>query len=315
MRYLHISITPLGDLKDTTGSYSGGRPRGFWYGHELSWVNFMESQKAWYPSLRSAGAFPYSLRAIYDHAFGRSPLPALAPGEELVPVPWPPHFIYEVPIPASAFSDTPGRGSILRLTRDSLPSFLETARPVRDAWRPTDGILIESVTDALKSKTPTSTALRALAPPKTPNYQVAKMTREILSGIWDGTIPVNDSLRPIMDSFWRDYFAGLQAQWGGIDFADDLFPVPLETITQLSLLRFIDAGSGVLFAPQTVLPSPPKLLTTIRWDAEPGEGVTRIGVTREGQLRSVPSVGGRRRRRATRRRMFKNPKTLKKRIR
>jgi len=309
MVYLHTSLTPLGDLTTVTGSYKGGRPKGFWYGHDLSWIDVMTQRKSWYPSLRSEGAFPGSVRAIYEHALGRTPLPPLAEGEELQRVPWPPHYVYEVPIPESAVSDTPGPGSILRLTPETLPAFRAAAQPAWEAWK--GSARVDEEVGALNPKTPASLAIRALAPALSRAEIVRTKRIPILDGLWAGTIPVERELLPILDSFWGDYFTSLRDTWGGVDFPDAFFPVTPETVRQVSLLRFIDAGSGVLFTPQTVLPSPPTLLATIRWDAGPG---VRIGVTRDGALRSVPSTGGRRRRR-TRRRMLKNPKTLKKRIR
>jgi hypothetical protein len=309
MVYLHTSLTPLGDLSGSTGSYPGGRPKGFWYGHDLSWIDVMTTRKSWYPSLRSEGAFPYSVRAIYDHALGRVSLPPPADGEALQSVPWPPHYVYEVPIPESAFSDTPDPRSILRLTPESLPAFRAAAQPAWEAWKPT-GRVDDEVARALRTKSPSAAALRALAPTLSINDLAVKKRVAILDGLWSGTIPADRELLPILDSFWGDYVKSLRTQWGGIDFADAFFPVTPETVQQVSLLRFIDAGSGVLFTPSAVLPSPPTLLATIRWDAGPG---VRIGVTRAGELRSLPSGGGRRRR--TRRRMLKKPKTLKKRIR
>jgi hypothetical protein len=310
MVYLHTSLTPLGDLSAVTGSYKGGRPKGFWYGHDLSWIDFMTERKSWYPSLRSEGAFPYSVRAIYEHALGRGPLPPHAEGEELQSVSWPPHYVYAVPIPESAFSDTPGPGSILRLTPETLPAFRDAAQPAWEAWKPT-GRVDEEVARALRTKSPSAAALRALDPKLSINDLATKKRMAILDGLWAGTIPADRVLLPILDSFWGDYFNTLRTQWGGVDFADAFFPVTPETVQQVSLLRFIDAGSGVLFTPSAVLPSPPTLLATIRWDAGPG---VRVGITRTGELRSLPSAGGRRRRR-TRRRMLQKPKTLKKRIR
>lgn len=154
-----------------------------------------------------------------------------------------------------------------------------------------------------------------------------KATPEIRKAIADAVfqrkLPLTPEIIEIEDLFWNDEINKIVQEWGGMDFADDLFEE--EYFKQLPLLQHIEAGSGVLFKPTQVLGKTDAisdLRVILYWNNLPHyknqilekKPKYVFGMTTDGKLRLLyPPTGGRLRTR--RYRVLKNPKTLKKRIR
>lgn len=333
VRYLHTSDTPVKAFADATGRvYREGRPYGLWYGHDLSWIQAMDTVPTWDIRLSRLSRSPVSPLALYRHVFGGPSIPEVKPEDgDIRFLGLPPHYVYEVPIPASAFTtdvSTPAVSSVLRISAATLPAFIASAKEARAAWYANQGpsVFTSSYLDVnpfervWRAKGPTYTAiLQLLGTPAAKKYDVKRESSRIVKAIAEGTIPMTEDLLDLERGFWADHMRTVITKvWGGLDFDSDLFPPNREAILQFPILQGLNADSGVLFALSTVLPHPPPLVAILSGvpvpDAPSGVPVTVFGLTNSGQLRVIPVPSGGRRRR-TRRRMFKNPKTLKKRIR
>jgi hypothetical protein len=337
VRFLHSSGTPLTEFKDTTVGrlYKGGRPYGLWYGHDLSWVQAMNTIPTW--NIRLVGTqSPVPPLPLYEHVFGSTRIPEVKPEDgEVRPLGLPPHYVYELPIPEAAFTtdvSTPSLSSVLRISATTLPDLVASAKEARATWYATQaGFTFQSsymdinpFDRVWRSKGPTYAAfLRVLGlPPDAPikKYDLGKKSEVLLKAIHDGTIPMSEDLLDLERGFWTDYMrTTLMSVWGGLDFDATLVPPSRESVLQVPLLKDLDADSGVLFFPTKVLPAgPPHLVAILSGvpvpDAPDGVPTVVFGLTTDTQLRVLPTPSGGRRRR-TRRRMLKNPKTLKKRVR
>lgn len=338
VRFLHLSDTPLKEFKDNVrGSiYREGRPYGLWYGHDLSWVEAMNRIPTWNIQLSFWSKSPYPPLPLYQHVFGSTKVPEVKPEDgEIRLLGLPPHYVYELPIPATAFTtdvSKPDVSSVLRISAATLPDVLASAKEARATWyaKEATSTFQSSYMDTnpfervWRAQGPTYQAfLRVLGIPpdaKVKKYEVLEKARQIVNAIYDGTIPMTEELLDLERGFWSDHMRNVITKvWGGLDFDADLFPPSRESILQFPILQGLDAESGVLFHPSKVLPAgPPNLVAIVSGvpvpDAPAGVPVTVFGITKDKQFRVIPSPSGGRRRR-TRRRVLKNPKTLKKRIR
>ncbi len=335
VRYLHSSDTPLTEFKDnTTGRvYREGRPYGLWYGHDLSWIRAMNRASTWNIRLALGAQSPYPPLPLYEHVFGTTKIPEVTPEDGQIRfLGLPPHYVYELPIPDAAFTSdvsAPAVSSVLRISAATLPAFLASVREARAAWYTKEGssVFTSSYMDTnpfervWRAKGPTYTAiLQLLGTPTAKKSDVKRESSRIVKAIAEGTIPMTEDLLDLERGFWASHMRDVITKvWGGLDFDPDLFPPSRESILQFPILQGLDADSGVLFSPSKVLPpGPPHLVAILSGipvpDAPAGVPVTVFGVTKDNQIRVVPTSSGGRRRR-TRRRVFKNPKTLKKRIR
>lgn len=153
-----------------------------------------------------------------------------------------------------------------------------------------------------------------------------EVRNEIARGVFNGNISMDTyELRSIEDLFWQPILQEWMITWGGMDFSGDLFKP--EYIQKFPLIHFITRESGVLFKPTQVLGKTAAwqdIAAVISWYDKPVfkdpriDGIPKyvFGVTTDGNIRVL--LEGRKsagRRRRTRRRVLKNPKTLKKRVR
>lgn len=332
MVFLHLSLTPLTEYRDGTGVYANGRPKGLWYGHDLSWVSVMESKTSWNPNLTAIVApFPAPIVPLYAHVLGQTRLSPPQEGESLATPPTlEMHYAYVFPL-ESAFVDggKPSKTKVLRITADTYEGLLEGIKPTREAWYREHGkslIMGNGYSKPYyyiirdKSGPEYQATLAHLKLKKATEYELtSKHSATIVEGILSGAIPIGTHLRSVEIEFWRVFTPTLQELWGGLDIDASLFAhAPAEVFVKT--LSW-DAPSGVLFHPTQVLKGTPasNLKAIVRWgpreEAPPDGPVYTFGLTTTGEARilSEPAPSGGRRR--TRRRMFKNPKTLKKRIR
>jgi hypothetical protein len=332
MVFLHLSLTPLTEYRDGTGVYANGRPKGLWYGHDLSWVSVMESKKSWNPNLTTlASPLPAPIVPLYAHVLGEKRLSPPQEGESLAAPPTlQMHYAYVFPL-ESAFVDggKPSKTKVLRITADTYGRLLEGLRPIREAWYRDQGNKFIATGHSkpyyyiIRDKSgPEYQA--TLAHLKLKKATESNLTHDhvnaIVEGILSGAIPIGNHLRSVEVEFWRFFTPTLQELWGGLDVDASLFAhAPAKLFVETLAW---DAPSGVLFHPTQVLKGAPAshLKAIVRWgpreEAPPDGPVYTFGLTTTGEVRvlSEPSPSGGRRRR-TRRRVLKNPKTLKKRIR
>ena len=342
VRFLHISLRPIDRLKDDSGVLRGGQPRGIWYARDFAWISYMNEQHQWVPSAVSyPGSFPGDILAIYRHVVGEARVPPVGEGERVDSLlDEPTHYVYDLKLPDRVFAsptEAPGLDKVLRVTRATVDTFVDAAVATLDSWSNPliDGLL----EDVLREKGPRAAALReivaskwmtvrdelklsdpkrakmATMPKDYPNYLILKHSkRDLLEAIFRTR---SISVPPLYRLFWVNYVQTLQPSWGGIEFAEDLWS--LEGHMLESYLNTLSRPSGVLFHPSAVLGTDEgsQFLTAIVAmhpvsSTPPGVPVYQFGLTETNELRLVSQSGGRRK---TRRRMLKNPKTLKKRIR
>lgn len=292
----------------------------------------MNAIPTWSIRLDRFAKSPVSPLALYTHVFGSTKIPTAQPGERLLALSTlGPHYVYDLPIPASAFTTdprTPRLSSVLRLSRDTLPDLVASVKDARAAWYRSSGssLFTSSYLDrnplerVWSAKGATYAAiLQLLGLPTVTKAQLSAAKERIVQAVADGTLPMSEELLDLERGFWADHMREMVKVWGGLDFDADLFPVDDTLTVQFPILRDLDAESGVLFHPTSVLSSPePRLVAiltgTAVTDAPPSVPVYAFALTPSGEPRVLPQPSGGRRRR-TRRRMLKNPKTLKKRIR
>lgn len=256
---------------------------------------------------------------------------------------------------ASFTSDVgaPDRSRILRVSRANLEAFLGLYDAFARRWSetagPSDTIVRDAIESSLKkdsydkqSEARIETIRKLVDKKKTPIYEIVKNSEDAKTILRAALVERSLTLkgqREITVVIWRAFMSEFRTHWGGLEFAEDLFTAEGDDpalVARAEIFRRLDAPSAVLFSPSTVLgPDPPQRYlravlagVTARVDAPEGVPVYRFGVTSAGELRvvepepsgaanaaaasSAPTGKGRRR---TRRRVFKNPKTLKKRIR
>lgn len=305
MVFLHISETYVSQYKNGSGTiYKGiSRPSGLWYGHDLSWVKYMTQEKSWSPQIRESivPALP-----AYLHVFGKEKLSPPQPDDTLKPVRESPHYVYSLPIPDDAFVSPVYSGAdkskkIMKITPESLDEWLVSLQPRRKEWYETT--LVANV-NRLKS-------YGQDAPFKFLNglkkERKAKDLQVIANDVFEGKIPGDPVIE---DLFWKPVLQEAMDTWGGIDFADVFFePGHEEYVRRFPTLRYINAGSGVLFKPVDVLGSSDAtkdIKAVLSW----GEPVTPspapnyvFGLTTSDVVRilSAPSGGKRTRRRRSKR--------------
>ena len=342
VRFLHIADKPF-----TTWKEEGGRvlpriakPNGFWIARDLTWVTLMDQARDWTPrpDKEAPGREPVGrIHAAVSHAVDGTDI-AVATEGEAKPLPWAPLFVYVLEIPESSFStdlDTPDPTQILRISRANLDALLAGYASFSRAWATTEAPSEPLVRDAIESVLQGPDKARAKALAKTAlGLKTDPAAYEILSKVksfgalvlevLEGRLTVPSSRTIIPAVAWKAFTAQLRKQWGGLEFMPDLF-TPAgddpELVARVELLRRLDVPSAVLFSPTRVLGSDPPetyLKAVLTGRALPtgvpaGVRVVRFGQTDAGELRVLKPSGGRRRR--TRRRVLKNPKTLKKRIR
>lgn len=362
MEYLHISSEIVPVYKDDAGTpYKGiSRPSGIWYGHGLSWVRFMESRSSWSPQIK-ASKIP--VLPLYEHIFEGKTLLPKQKGDSFQPVDASLHVVYSLPIPKDAFQSPDYAGEdkatkILKLDPSTLDILMSVTEEERTKWYTTEAEFALEASygglDPLGSMTQKSEAYKAilqyLLSVGALNPKQAERAQKLLSGdtsvpllnlktsstlrtaiangVLQRKLPFVGEILDIEDLFWQSEMRKLRSLWGGIDFADALFEEGKEEyFKRLPLLRYIDAGSGVLFKPTQVL-GKTDAISDIRcmifWNKLPhykNERIEKIpkyvfGLTKVNEVRILypPSSGGSRSR-TRRRRVFKNPKTLKKRVR
>ena len=286
----------------------------------------MDTIPTWSIRLDQFAKSPVSPLALYTHVFGATKLPTAQPGERLLVLSTlGPHYVYDLPIPASAFTTDPRAprlSSVLRLSRDTLPDLVTSVKDARLAWYRSSGssLFTSTLNRIWSTKGATYDAiLQLLGLPTVTKAQLSAAKDQIVQAVADGTLPMSEDLLELERGFWADHMREMVKVWGGLDFDADLFPVDDTLAFQFPILRDLDAESGVLFHPTSVLSSPEPHLVAILTgtavtDAPPSVPVYAFALTPSGEPRVLPQPSGGRRRR-TRRRMLKNPKTLKKRIR
>ena len=342
VRFLHIADKPFTAWKEAGGRVipRSAKPNGFWMARDLTWVALMDQAREWNPrpDKEARGNEPAGrIRAAFSHAVEGTDL-AVAREGEANPLPWTPLFVYEVNIPESSFSTdlaASDRSRLFQVSRGTVEALLADYTAFSRTWATTEAPSNPLVSDAIVSllKGPDKARARALAKSvlgmKTDpaNHEilskvasVGALVREVLEGRL--SLPYSQTI--IAAVAWREFTATLRTRWGGLEFMEDLFTPEGDDpklVARVELLRRLDVPSAVLFSPTSVLgPDPPQtyLKAVLTGRAVPtgvpaGVRVIRFGQTDTGELRVLPLSGGRRRR--TRRRMLKNPKTLKKRIR
>lgn len=313
------------------------KPNGFWMARDLTWVDLMDQTQDWTPrpDKEARGREPVGrIRAAVSHAVDGTDIP-VATESEARPLPWTPLFVYVLEIPESSFStdlSTPDPTRILRISRANLDALLASYTTASRTWAMTEAPSEPLVRDAIESVLQGPDKARAKALAKSAlGLKTDPATYEILAKVKSvGTLVLEVlegrlSSRTIIPAIaWKAFAAQLRTQWGGLEFMPDLF-TPAgddpELVARVELLRRLDVPSAVLFSPTRVLgPDPPEtylkaILTgrALSTSVPAGVRVIRFGQTDTGELRVLKPSGGRRRR--TRRRVLKNPKTLKKRIR
>jgi hypothetical protein len=322
VRFLHIADKPFTSWKEEGGRVipRSAKPNGFWIARDLTWVALMDQARDWTPrpDTEAPGREPVGrILAAVSHAVDGTDVPGAAEGEAK-PLPWTPLFVYVLELPESSFSTdlaAPDRSQILQVSRGTLDALVAAYTTFSRTWATTEAPSEPLVRDALES------VLRG--PDK---YSLAKMASfgARVVEVLEGRLTVPSSPNLIAALAWKAFVAQLRTQWGGLEFMPDLFTPEGDDpklVARVELLRRLDVPSAVLFSPTSVLgPDPPQtyLKAVLTGRAVPtgvpaGVRVIRFGQTDTGELRVLPLSGGRRRR--TRRRMLKNPKTLKKRIR
>jgi hypothetical protein len=325
VRFLHIADKPFTSWKEEGGRVipRSAKPNGFWMARDLTWVALMDQARDWTPrpDKEAPGREPVGrILAAVSHGVDGTDVPVAAEGEAK-PLPWTPLFVYVLEIPESSFStdlDTPDPTRILRLSRANLDALVATYTTVSRTWATTEAPSEPLVRDALES------VLRG--PDKSSLAKMASFGARVVD-VLEGRLTVPSSPTLIAALAWKAFVAQLRTQWGGLEFMPDLFTPEGDDpklVARVELLRRLDVPSAVLFSPTRVLgPDPPQtylkaVLTgrTVPTGVPAGVRVIRFGQTDTGELRGLPLSGGRRRRtHKLRRRMLKNPKTLKKRIR
>jgi hypothetical protein len=344
VRFLHLADKPFTEWKEEAGRVipRSAKPNGFWMARDLTWVALMDKARQWTPRPDKdvpGGEPPGRILAAVSHAVDGTDLAVAAEGEAK-PLPWTPLFVYVLEIPESSFSTdlaAPDRSRILRISRANLDALRADYTTFSHTWATTDAPSNPLVSDAIESllRGPDKARAKALAKSvlkmeDPANYEilskvasVGALVREVLEGRLQ--LPYSQTI--IAAVAWRGYIATLRNRWGGMEFMPDLFTPEgddPELVARVDLLRRLDVPSAVLFSPARVLgPDPPQTYLTavltgggVPADVPVGVRVVRFGTTPAGELRVLPPSGGRRRRtRKLRRRVFQNPKTLKKRIR
>lgn len=265
MVFLHISQTPLSEYKNGGGTiYKGSsRPSGLWYGHDLSWVNYMDEKGSWSPQI-SRSDIP--VLDVYTHIFGNKRLLPPQEGDEFKTMSVRPYYVYALPIPDDAFQPPSYTGDtskkIMKLTADTLNEFIEIHAPARKEWYATQaqyaisdplGTALmrhtmwkadktgeiqpsASYIDMLKYLIPTSVFNKdkktraqkiidgSKAVPLIDLRSSPDISKEIVTGVFEGKIPPNTpEIRMIEDLFWVSVTQKIQNTWGGMDFADAFF--------------------------------------------------------------------------------------------
>ena len=345
VRFLHLADKPF-----TTWKEEGGRvipriakPNGLWMARDLTWVALMDNARQWTPRPDKevpGGEPPGRILAAVSHAVDGTDVAVAAEGEAK-PLPWTPLFVYVLEIPESSFSTdlaAPDRSRILQISRANLDALLAAYTVLSRTWATTEAPSEPLVRDALESvlRGPDKARAKALAKSALgletdpPIYEILSKVASVgalVRAVLEGRLQLPYSQTIIAAVAWRGYIAQLRTQWGGMEFMPDLFTPEgddPELVARIELLRRLDVPSLVLFSPTRVLgPDPPQTYLTavltgggVPADVPVGVRVVRFGTTPAGELRVLPPSGGRRRRtRKLRRRVFQNPKTLKKRIR
>lgn len=333
VRFLHISEKPITEWRDTAGRtlQRVAKPHGFWMARDLTWVALMDRTREWAarPDKEMPGReAPGRILAAYEHVFAGRTVPAPKEGETIHPLRWKPHYVYEVTLPETAFSSditSPDRSRVFQLSRKTLDAFLETFRAFRRDWdspvaRTAIQEALTKTVDWTEEDIARAAKIRELVKkPKAPVYTILDSSPEIkiiLAALADGTLTLRRYAQRELDvAAWRDFLAQFRTQWGGLEFMADLFTPEgddPELVARAEILRRLDVPSAVLFS----VTSPPPLRAILSGVevSTTDAPVYQFGVTDSGELRILSQPSGGRRRR-TRRRMFKNPKTLKKRIR
>ena len=342
VRFLHIADKPFTVWKEEAGRVIPrlAKPNGFWMARDLVWVTLMDQAGQWTPrpDKKTPGQEPAGrIRSAVSHAIDGTDLPVATEGEAQ-PLSWTPLFVYELNLPESSFSTdlaTPDRRQILQVSRRTLDALLADYTAFSRTWATTEAPSNPLVLDVIDSvlRGPDKARAKALAKSvlgtKTDpaNYvilskvaSVGALVLEVLAGRL--TVPASPTV--VAAVAWRGFLTQLRTQWGGMEFMPDLFTPEgddPELVARAEILRRLDVPSTVLFSPTSVLGSAPPetylkaVLTgaSVPTGVPAGVRVVRFGTTPTGELRVLSSSGGRRRTR--KRRVFKNPKTLKKRIR
>jgi hypothetical protein len=343
VRFLHLADKPF-----TTWKEEGGRvipriakPNGLWMARDLTWVTLMDNARDWTPrpDKEAPGREPPGrILAAMSHAVNGTDVAVAAEGETIRPLPWTPIFVYELNLPESSFSTdltAPDRSRVFQVSRGTLDALRAAYTTVSRTWATTEAPSEPLVRDALESvlRGPDKARAKALAKSALgletdpPNYEILSKVKSfgaLVREVLEGNLTGPSSPTVIAAVAWKAFVAQLRTQWGGLEFMPDLFTPEgddPDLVARVELLRRLDGPSAVLFSPTSVLgPAPPEtylksVLTgaAVPTAIPPGVRVVRFGTTPTGELRVLPPLGGRRRK--TRRRVLKNPKTLKKRIR
>ena len=346
VRFFHLADKPFTEWRESGGRVIPriAKPSGFWVARDLAWVGLMDKAGQWTPRPDKevpGDEPPGRIRAAVSHALAGTPVPAPAEGEEIRPLRWSPLFVYELTVPDTAFTpdlSSPDRSRILQVSRGTLDALMAAYDAFAREWITTEGpshpivqdVLRAALTKTVDSKPEdlarTKQIRELVKKTKAPIYEILASkdaVRTILTEGLTGTV-VLPRQREIKVAIWQAFVARLRTQWGGIEFLDDLFTSEGDDpalVARVELLRRLDVPSAILFSVPSLLgPAPPQTYLravlvggTAAVDVPAGVPVYRFGTTPAGELRVLPSSGGRRRR--TRRRVLKNPKTLKKRIR
>jgi hypothetical protein len=339
VRFLHLADKPFTSWKEEGGRVIPriAKPNGIWMARDLTWVALMDNAQQWTPRPDKevpGGEPPGRILAAVSHVVDGTDLAVAAEGEA-TPLPWTPLFVYVLEIPETSFSTdltAPDRTRILRISRANLDALHADYTVFSRTWATTEAPSEPLVRDALDSvlRGPDKARAKALAKSALgletdpPIYEILSKVKSIAALVREGLEGRLSSPTVIAAAAWKAFVAQLRTQWGGMEFMPDLFTPEgddPELVARVELLRRLDRPSAVLFSPTSVLgPAPPEtylkaVLTgrTVPTGVPAGVRVVRFGTTPTGELRVLPSSGGRRRK--TRRRMLKNPKTLKKRIR
>lgn len=336
-------MTRLSEYKNDGGSiYKGiSRPSGLWYGHDLSWVRYMDKRKSWSPQISPKGI---PVLTVYNHVFGTQKVPAPEEGDTFQDMKrYPPHYVYTLPIPDDAFVSPvyagPDRSKkVMKITPITLAEWIETLKQERANWytnsaaialdasyggadplgsayfqqgmwktgngKPDDAYIhilkYLITTDAFdkKKKTRAQSIIDGAKDVPLIDLKSSKEIREeIAKGVFEGKIPMDtEEIQLIEDLFWQPIIQKISAEWGGMDFADELFTKD-EYFKVFPMLRFLDAGSGVLFKPADVLGSKDAtkdIMAVISWDAaveNPPAPNYVFRLTQDGKIRIAPSGG------------------------
>ena len=304
MVFLHISEVFVSEYKNGSGStYKGiSRPSGLWYGHDLSWVNYMAKEKSWSPQIKpsDAPALP-----VYLHFLRKETLLPPQPDDTMKTLNATPHYVYFLPIPKDAFQSPLYTGDdkstkVMQLTPESLDEWLNSdeLKNRRKTWYENDLVRTAAALESYGAKNPIKSFLKSIKSKETQQAIVKK--------ILEGTIPIDTpGVQEIEDLFWKPFLIDIMSTWGGIDFADVFFEPGHERYMQrFPTLKYINAGSGVLFNPVDVLghrDATKDVKAVLSWDKPVPSGSIPnyvFGLTTTGVVRILSgSTGGRRTRR------------------